>query len=378
MQRFISRAAFERAAAEAFTGARARYYLMGLLALAVASAADFSFAAIWLGAALLVEAAGKALAARLQALSPAQAKAARLGLDTASSATIAAAPAIAWLAPGAPGPALAAVMLCLLLSHAAFNAQHGRLHTALSCAPYAVLTLLFMLDAERAGVLGALAACLACIAYVAAAAMHHAYCASHARLQDAEWVRQLNMTYGEGVAAWEIDYARGKLFGAERLGALLGRPVNYEDIIERGCFAAAADRALVKAAFSPERGAPHRIAIEHAAARPDGSRMRLRHQGFVRTTPDGQPVRLTCVTRFSDSVAEAPAAPRRSDIRAALTSQSEALKTLSNELSTPIEVEADTSLAALSGDLAAALRALALRGGAVERGAPGVAQKHTG
>ena len=357
VQHLINRASFERAAAEVFTGIRSHYYLMALLALGVAAAAGFAIAAIWFGFALLVEEIRSALVGRLGDASPVQANAARLALAITANAALAAAPAVAWYAAGALGPVLAAAMLCLLLTHAAFSTQDGRRHAALSCAPYAALSAAFVLHAAGAGVLGAMLVCLACVGYVAAAAMHHANCAAHARLQDREWVRQLSMSCGDGAAAWEIDYVRGELFGAERLAALVGRPFSYGDVIERGCFALGADRALVKAAFSPARGAPRCVALEHEAMRADGARVRIRHTGFIRTTPDGQPVRLACVTRVIEPDADG-IAPRRIETRA----PSEALKTLRSELSSPIGGALKTSIAALSGDLAAALRALAARG----------------
>jgi hypothetical protein len=364
VQHLINRAAFERAAAEAFTGVRSHYCVMALLALGVAAAAGFAVAAIWFGFALLVEEIRRALVGRLGAFSHGQGNAARLALAITANASLAAAPAVAWYAAGPLGPVLAAAMLCLLLSHAAFSAQDGRLHAALSCAPYAALSAVFVLHAAGADVLGAMLVCLACVAYVAAKAMHHANCASHARLQDREWVRQLSMSCGNGAVAWEIDYVRGELFGAERLAALVGRPVAYGDVIERACFASAADRALVKAALSPARGAPRHIALEHEAVRADGSRVRVRHTGFVCTTPDDQPVRLACVTRVIGAAANAAVAPRSVETRA----PSKALKTLRSELSSPVGGALKTSIAALSGDLAAALRALALRGEALECG----------
>ena len=89
--------------------------------------------------------------------------------------------------------------------------------------------------------------------------------------------------------------------------------------------------------------------------------MRLRHQGFVRTTPDGQPVRLTCVTRLSDSAASA----RDADLSAVFAAQSETLRTLSNELSTPLGAGL---AAAAPPDLASMVRALTQRSEAIERG----------
>ena len=375
MQHFINRATFERVAADAFSGARARYYMMCVLALCVSAGAGIALGAVWLGVALLVEETRKALLARLDPFSPAQSKAAHLALDIASAASLAVAPAIAWYARGDMGAALAIGMLAVLLTNAAFTARRGRLYTALACMPFALLGAMFTIEAAVFGGFIGAAMCMLCIGYIAAAAMHHENRASHARLQDAEWVRQLNMSYGDAAAGWEIDYTREKLVGAERLGALIGRRISYSDVIERACFADRDDRALVKAAFAPAPGAVRRIAIEHDVLRPDGTRVRVRHQGFVRTTPDGQPVRLTCVTRLSEAAVATAAAPQAAanELEAALTTQTETLKTLSNELSTPLDNEMERAVGALSGDLASALRAIAERGEAIERGVDSLA-----
>ncbi len=344
---------------------------MGLLALGLAAASSVALAAIWFGFALLVEEAQKAVAPRLSALSPMQARAGRLALDLASSASLAAACALAWYAQSSAGPALAMAMMCAAVSHAALGASRGRLHTLIVCAPYALLGLVIAFNA--AGAATAVLMCCASVAYVGLAALHHAHRASHARMQDAEWVRQLNMSFGdETSAAWEIDYARGKLAGADRLAALLGRPVDAADVIERACFAAPHDRALVRSAFAPAPGAIRRISIEHDALRADGSTARVRHQGFVRTTPDGTPVRMTCVSNLAEQAAAQAGAPSVTlDAVEALAHQAEALKTLSNELSTPLD--AGAQIDALSTDLAAILRTLAQRGDALERGVDALA-----
>ncbi|MGQ0534180.1 MAG: ATP-binding response regulator, partial [Caulobacteraceae bacterium] len=185
--------------------------------------------------------------------------------------------------------------------------------------------------------------------------------AAHARMEDAEWVRQLNMSFGEMASAgWEIDFERQRLVGAQRLGALLGRPVAFADIVERACFAPPQDRTLVQAAFSPVRGAVRRIALEQEVLRPDGASIRVRHQGFVRTTPDGAPVRLTCVTRLAEGAANVGA---MQDASAALTAQIETLRTLNNELATPAN-----ELAAGPAALPEIIRALADHSAAIERG----------
>ena len=347
--------------------------MMCVLALCVSAAAGPAFGAIWLGVAILVEETRKALLAQLDPFSPAQSKAAYLALDIASAASLAVAPAIAWYARADMGAALAIAMLAVLLTNAAFTARRGRLYTTLACAPYALLGAMFVIEAAGVGSFAGAATCMLCVAYVAAAAMHHENRASHARLQDAEWVRQLNMSYGDAAASWELDYTREKLIGAQRLGSLIGRRVSYSDVIERACFADRDDRALVKSAFAPSPGAVRRIAIEHDVLRPDGSRVRVRHQGFLRTTPDGQPVRLTCVTRLSEPATVAAPQAAAHELEAALATQAETLKTLSNELSTPLGNEMERVVAMLSSDLGAALRAIAERGEAIERGVDSLA-----
>jgi len=373
VQHFINRAAIERAAADVFFGPRARYYVFGLLTLGVAATTSAALAAVWLGFALLIEHARTALSRRLGALSRAKTNAAHLALDTMSAASVAVAPALAWTAPNMLGPTLAAAMLCVLVVQAGLHAQRGRLHTVLACTPYAVLGLAFAAQAIAADAFTIMLMCLICAAYVAAAALQHAHRASHVRAQDAEWVRQLNMSFfDDASAAWEIDYTRNTLIGADRLAGVLGRDVTAADVIEHACFAAAHDRALVKAAFAPRQGAVRRIAIEHDVMHADGSIVRVRHQGFVRTTPDGAPVRLTCVSSRAE-IAAAPAAnlPHEASqsLRAALACQTETLKTLSNELSTPLEAPA----IAASADLAAMLSALVQHGDAIARGVDALA-----
>ncbi|QGZ96086.1 ATP-binding response regulator [Terricaulis silvestris] len=367
MQYFINHAAIERAAEEAFTGPRARYVLFGVIALAAAAAAGLAVGAIWLGLALLVDAGRNAFAARLQDFSVAQMRAAHLALDIVSATSLVCAPAIAWYARGELGVALAVAMLFVLLTHTAFSARRGRMHTLAACTPYAFVGLVFLLEAAAADAFWLITACALMVGYAFAATLHHSHRAAHARMQDAEWVRQLNMSFGDAAsAAWEIDFTRERLVGAPRLAALLGRPVTYRDVVENGCFAPAADKALVSAAFAPSRGAVRRIALEHEVLGADGSRRRVRHQGFVRTTPDGAPVRLTCVTRDAAAVAASPALPRdvTEAAAAALVSQNEQLKTLSNELTANF----DDIIADAGGTLAQILRTLAERSPMVERG----------
>ncbi|MEQ1489407.1 MAG: ATP-binding protein [Terricaulis sp.] len=363
MQYFINHAAIERAAAEVFASDRARYYLYGLVALAVTAVAGAALAAIWLGLALLVDSTRNTLTKQLKQLSLAQAAAAALALDIATAASLAVAPAIAWYSGAAMGGAIAVALLIALTVDTALNAKRGRMHALLQCTPYAVLGLTILVQSSN---FAAAAISGAAIAYVFAAAVSQTHRASHARMQDVEWVRQLNMSFGETAAVgWEIDFARGRIAGAQRLGALIGREISYSDIVERDFFAPAHDRALVSAAFAPTIGAVRRIALEHDVVRADGTTMRVRHQGFVRTTPDGVPLRITCVTRSGDAASTSAVAPATlADARAAFTRQAEALRTLNNELS----AAAATDVSETTASLAQILRTLAERGAALERG----------
>jgi len=367
LQHFINHAAIERAAAEVFSSARARYYLYGLTALAVAAAAGVALAAIWLGLILLVDATRATLTKQLKPLSASQAAAAALALDVAHTTSLAVAPAMAWYSGSTLGDAIATALLIALIADTAFNAKRGRVHALISCAPYALLGLTLLIESGNFTAFAAIGVTGAVVAYVFAAALHHAHRAAHARMQDAEWLRQLNMSFGDAASAgWEIDFERNRIAGAQRLGALIGRPISYADIIERAFFAPVQDRALVNAAFAPEPGAVRRIALEHEVMRGDGTSLRVRHQGFVRTTPDGRPVRVTCVTRPAEAMSAAGAgAPAiLADAQAALSAQAEALRTLNNELS----AAAATDLSSMPTTLAQILRALAERGEALGRG----------
>lgn len=343
MQHFVNRLALERTAAEAFTGPRTRVYLMVALAMALLLSVDAALAAIWLGLSILVEETRKALSPQLAHVSPAQADAGRIALGLTSAASLAGAPALAWYAGGAFGPAAGAAMLTLLLLDAALNSKLGRLRTMLICTPYALLASSFAFDAAPQGAFGAVLAVFGCAGFAAAAVLHHMHQASHARQQDKEWVRQLNMSFGEtGGAAWEIDYERRQLIGADNLARLLGRPVTFADVVERGCFAGASDRALAVSMFTPANGPMRRVALEHAVIDAKGDAIRVRHQGFVRTSSDGAPVRLTCIS--SRAVSEAVETAVSADLRllsAALATQAETLRTLSNELSSPLAARLD-------------------------------------
>ncbi len=304
MQDFLNYAALERGAAFTLSGRVSRYCLMALMAAAIMTASGAPLAAIWLGLALLADESRKALDARIAWLPTRQTDIAQLALEISSTASFAAAPAIVWYARADFGATLAVAMLCALAAHAALNTRHGRARTLAACAPYGLVALLFVFETTAAGALGAALVGLACGGYLFASALQHTHRVASARRQDAEWVRQLNMHFGEAAsAAWEIDYERAEIVGGDRLAQLIGRPVSYGDIVENACFAAPADRALAHAVFAPHAGAMRQVAIEHDVIRADGSRVRVRHQGVVRTSPDGAPTRLSCVTRLSNDSA---------------------------------------------------------------------------
>jgi signal transduction histidine kinase/ActR/RegA family two-component response regulator len=142
------------------------------------------------------------------------------------------------------------------------------------------------------------------------------------------------MSFGdERSAAWELDYSTGKLIGAARLAALIGRPVTASDIVEGGFHAAPADRGMVRQAFAPNMPGVRRLALEHYIDL-GGKAGRLRHQGFVRAAPDGAPTRLTCITTIAQpGAAASDLRGAAEEIASALSAQAQALKLLSNELS---------------------------------------------
>ncbi|MBS0385713.1 MAG: hypothetical protein JSS00_10250, partial [Proteobacteria bacterium] len=206
MQHFVNRAAIEKAAVALYDGPRARYYLLGFVALAASAAVGLAFATIWFGVALLVEESSRVLRARVGALPVQEARAAHLGLDIASASIFAAAPAMAWYSRTDIGAALAIALLTMLAIHAAFTATRGRLQAIAACAPYGVLGLLFMLEGAAVNAAAPIFASLLVVGYAFAASLQHAHRAAHERMQDAEWVRQLNMSFGDcQSAAWELD-----------------------------------------------------------------------------------------------------------------------------------------------------------------------------
>lgn len=369
MQDFINQAAIERASAELFSSSRARYYLYALIAVAVGAVAGLPLGAVWFGLALMVDELHKWVGANLNALAGEHSKALQFVIDIVQSASLAVAPGILWFEQSAAGAPLAAAMLAMLCAHTAFSARRGRLYAVAVCAPYALLGSALLLSSVSLTTFAATVAIGACALYVLSASLHHAHRASHARVQDVEWLRQLNMSFADASsAAWEIDFTRERLIGGERFAGLLGRPITYRDVVEGACFAPPEDRALVRSAFAPTHGAVRRIALAHEVVRADGSRVRVRHHAFVRTTPEGAPIRVTCVSRTGEAIATAPALSRDAlnDASTALLAQGETLKTLRNELS--LQGETPAPLDVLSAGLARILGTLSQSAIEIERG----------
>ncbi|GAM98318.1 histidine kinase [alpha proteobacterium U9-1i] len=332
MQGFINRQNVERVAAEVFSGPRARYYLLSMIAAAIAAGAGLALAAIWLGLVLLVDETRKGLFKQISAKP--RTDAARLALEIADSAALATAPALIWFARAELAAPLATALLAALLVQAGLNAKNGRRQALVAAAPFGVVLVAFVADGLFAGAPVAGLACAALALFTFASTLHQVSLASHAVAQNDAFVRQLDIMFSDDdVAAWEIDFARGTLAGGEKLAAVLGRAVSYDDITQGACFATAEDRALVEAAFAPPVGAMRRIALQHAVT---GSNARVCHQGVVRTTPDGAPARLTCVTRRV--VAEAPSlspAGQIEELDLGLAAQARTLRLLANELKQP-------------------------------------------
>jgi signal transduction histidine kinase/ActR/RegA family two-component response regulator len=363
VQHFINRAMIEKTVAEIFDGPRTRHYLIGFVALVTAACVGLALATIWLGIALLVEESCRVLRVRLTAISRKEARAAQLGLDIASASMLAAAPAMAWYSRADLGPALAVALLVMLSVNAAFGGRRGRLNTVAACAPYGVLALLFLMEGAAVNAAASTFASLLVAGYAFAAALQHAHRAAHERMQDGEWVRQLNMSFGaDQSAAWELDFARGRLAGGQQLAGIVGRPVSFDDIIGNDCFATTADRPMVRAAFSPEHTGVRSVALEHDVISGSGATIRIRHQGFMRAAPDGAPMRLTCITQIVPAAIQASAHNPTDAVASALMAQTEALRTLSNELSTELDIDVAAQ------DLWEMLRLLVERASAIEAG----------
>ena len=361
MQEFVNRQNVERALAEVFSGERSRYYLLSMVALATAAASSLAFGAVWLGFVLLWDETRKVLMKRLVGLRTS--RRAELALEIASATILAAAPAIAWFARTDASVALACATLAGLLAHAAINARRGRMYTLAAAAPYFALGTFFVFDGAFAGDFAGGAACALTAIFVFAAMLHHTHRAAHAEAQNAQLVRQFNIALGDTEsAAWEIDFGRERVIGADRLGTLIGRRVAYHDIVD-GCFAASRDRAIARATFAPpERGRMRRIAFEHAL---EGGTTVVRHLGVVTTTPDGAPARLTCVTRIVTPARQTAAPPRDDEVsfeaEAVLAAQQRALRALANELATTGVADAAASEMPPHDDLKAQIKLIGAR-----------------
>jgi signal transduction histidine kinase/ActR/RegA family two-component response regulator len=347
---------------------------MGVATLAVSACAGLALGAIWLGLALLVDATRQALAARLVGLSPQQARPAHLALDIAGAANFAAAPAIAWYSRADIGIGVAVALLSAMLLNEALNEHRGRRQTAWACTPYFIIGALFLLEAAALGAAVPAFACAIVVSHTFVATLNATHRAVHGRRQDAEWVRQLNMSFADAQsAAWEIDFTREQLVGGDRLAGVLGRLVSYDDVVDRACFAAPGDRALVASAFSRAQYGVRRILLEHDVIDDNGERVRVQHNGFVRTAPDGAPLRITCVTRRSG--VRAAAAERQMDVAddlaMVLQRQTETVRTLSNELSTALA--ADDDFVDRHTPLARMLELLAARASTIEDGVDALA-----
>ncbi|MES1197146.1 MAG: ATP-binding protein, partial [Pseudomonadota bacterium] len=348
MQVSVNQEMVDKMGREIFASERSRYYLFSITAVGLAAAANPALAAIWLGLVLLVDETRKALAARL-AIPDSEPVLGAVALDIATSAALGCAPALAWFARGPMSAPLAVAMLMALGVCAALRPRRNMAETLLASSPYGGILFAVTLDGALSGnfVQALVIMFVCCLAFAASlwAADRNARAHRHAAEENAAMLEQLSATLdGAEAVVWEIDFRRGVLNGQDRLAALLGRNVSYADIAERGCFAVPQDLALVQTAFNPSRmGAMSRIAVEHAASYLDGASYRLRHQGVVRTTLDGEPKSLVCVTRrlnLASAEREAHAAMRAAarNAGAALAAQEELLRTLANELSQPIEI----------------------------------------
>jgi signal transduction histidine kinase/ActR/RegA family two-component response regulator len=336
VQGFINRQNVERVMAEAFSSPRARYYLLSMIAVAIAASAGLAMATIWLGLVLLVEETRKALLKQLEGR--AHEDTARLALDIADAAAFATAPAIIWFARANFSEPLASAVITAMFLAAGLTAKHGRTQAVLTAAPLGLVLGAFLGDAALTNALApALAYCVVAL-FGFAATLHATHLASHAEAQNGVFLRQLDVMFGDdGVAAWEVDFAREKLAGGEKLAAVLDRPVTFDDITSAACFAAAEDKTLVAAAFAPTAGTMRRIALEHAVVDASGAHVRVRHQGVIRTTPDGAAARLTCVTRRVDAVvhSEISLAEQFAEADSGLASQARLLRLMANELKRP-------------------------------------------
>lgn len=326
----------DRASHVVFASSRARYYLVGLLALGIFAASGFAATMVWLGAFLLIDEGCKALTPQLTKLRPAQAFAGRLAFDMTSSASLALAAAIVWHSDSQMAPALGLGMLCAVASDAAFNARSGRAYAVLSNLPIAALALRFAADVSPAGDGIVVLMAAVCAAYVAARALHHTYAESAQIASQAQLLRQANMVAPEEMS-WEINYQSQTLHGAAVLSKLLGRSIVFDDVVRRACFAVEEEQAIALATFAPAFGAPRRVSLEHTALGRDGVRLRLRHEGVLHTNLAGEPLRLvlrTLIAPADQAAANATQTLRQAAEKASrtLTAQANAIAVLNNEL----------------------------------------------
>jgi signal transduction histidine kinase/ActR/RegA family two-component response regulator len=287
--------------------------------LGVAVGLNLSAAAIWAGAMIL------ALHAREVARQSSASKVTATILDVTVSATACAAPVMVWMA----GEETLAVAMLTALTISLLNETLADEFSSLT--PPAITGAAFALVGG-----GATLAALVCVASASWIAHRQIRAARATRAQDEEWVRQLNMIYGEArSAAWEIDYTTQRLTCGANLERVLGRPVTYHDVIN-GCLAPECERTLVTSTLGPCRGPTRRISLVHTIARADGSHMSVRHEGFLRADESGAPLRLLC---FSQPSEEAKAGIDHRVLRTTLArtekmleGQARALLVLSNEL----------------------------------------------
>jgi signal transduction histidine kinase/ActR/RegA family two-component response regulator len=306
--------------------------------LGVAVGLNLSAAAIWTGAIIL------ALHARAVMRQSSTSNIVSAISDVTVSATACAAPVMIWMA----GEDSLAVAMLATLAIGILNESLADEFSSLT--PLAIAGVAFALFGG-----GATLAALVCVASAGWIAHRQIRAARTTRTQDEEWVRQLNMVYGEArSAAWEIDYTTQRLIGGANLARVLGRPVTYDDIVS-GCLAPEHERALVSSTLGPNRGPTRRISLVQTIMCADGSHLSVRHEGFLRADENGAPLRLLC---FSQPSQEAKAGIDHRVLRTTLArtekmleGQARALLVLSNELGVSNAIDPPPHDATQSDDL---------------------------
>ncbi len=324
----------DRACATVFTGRHAPAFVNSLIFATLASVCGLGIAVMWLGVVLIVGEGRKLLLPRVRAMHGAHAFVGELALDTTKSTSLALAPALAWQSNAELAPAIAFLLLSLLAYDAASTATRGRAYAVLAHTPLLALALRFVADAGAFGGIAPAIMGAACISFIAAHALFDRYAVSRARTQHAEAVRQANMARANA-ATWAIDYRGGVLHGAKALSDVIGRSVTYREVVDRACFAPAAEQDLVLDAFKPRQGASRRISLEHNVVRGDGTLLRVAHEGFLHTTPSGAPDRFVCTTQVGAAANDDSASGLETAIRqveATRAAQNAALTVLNNEL----------------------------------------------